>query len=132
MNQVSFFLEFYTCQSSTNLYILSITTGVDAGGLRREWLDVICVKFFEHNPAGLFSSLGNSRLVHPNPAGNRTIHWPLKYYELAGKIVGKCLFETAIGSSNQQMVNGRFSKSFLAQVLGLRPSYRVMPELSLK
>jgi len=48
----------------------------------------------------------------------------LKHYELAGKIVGKCLFESSHGESYKQMVNGTFTRSFLAQILGLRPNYK--------
>ena len=99
--------------------------GIDGGGLRREWLTILCTKFFQNNPKGLFSSLGNSRLVHPNPVHCRSSYWKLYHYHLAGNIVGKCMFETACGESYKQMVNGRFSRSFLAQIIGLQPSYRV-------
>ena len=50
-------------------------------------------------------------------------------YEFAGKIVGKCLYESARGStyrqSYRQLVKARFSRSFLAQLIGLRVHYRV-------
>jgi hypothetical protein len=76
---------------------------MDAGGPKREWLDLLCIKMFQNSSNGLFSSFSNSRLVHPNPASKRTSTFALKYYELAGLIVGKCLFETAIGLSYKQM-----------------------------
>jgi hypothetical protein len=92
--------------------------GSDDGGLRREWLNLLCCKLFENDHEGLFCSMGNSRLVHPNP--NRSPKWAnLKYYELAGKVVAKCLYETyAAGGHYKQSVNGRFSRSFLAQIIG--------------
>lgn len=49
----------------------------------------------------------------------------LKFYEFAGRIVGKCLYESALGSTRRINVKARFSRSFLAQLLGLRVSYRV-------
>lgn len=65
--------------------------GIDWGGLRREWVELICASLFE--PVnGLFCTFHDKRqaLVHPNP--NRPASQKLKYYEFAGKIVGKCLY----------------------------------------
>ena len=39
--------------------------------------------------------------------------------------MGKCLYESAMGSTRRLNVKARFSRSFLAQLLGLRVSYRV-------
>ncbi|ODN05808.1 Apoptosis-resistant E3 ubiquitin protein ligase 1 [Orchesella cincta] len=97
--------------------------GSDDGGLRREWLDQLCIQMFENSQTGMFCSLGNSRLVHPNHLRDQT-KWSLKHYELAGKVVGKCLFETAMGGFYKQMVNGRFTRSFLAQLIGFTPQYK--------
>jgi len=98
--------------------------GADDGGLRKEWLDLICSKLFENKEDGLFVSFGNSRFVHPNPNRDPS-KWTLKHYELAGKIVGKCLFESAHGPFYKQMVNARFSRSFLGQIIGFPPHYKV-------
>ena len=61
--------------------------------------------------------------VHPNPS--RDPHLKLKYYEFAGKVVGKCLYESALGGTYRQLVKARFTRSFLAQLIGLRVNYRV-------
>ena len=61
--------------------------------------------------------------VHPNPV--RSPHLKMKYYEFAGKIVGKCLYESALGGSYRQLVKARFTRSFLAQLIGLRVNYKV-------
>jgi hypothetical protein len=99
--------------------------GSDDGGLRREWLNLVCKEIFDNSSDGMFCAMGNSRLVHPNP--NRdTTKWTIKHYELAGKIVAKCLFETAMGGFYKQMVNARFSRSFLAQIIGFSPQYKVI------
>ena len=47
-----------------------------------------------------------------------------KHYEFAGKIVGKCLYESSLGATYRQLVKARFSRSFLAQLIGLRVSYK--------
>ena len=49
----------------------------------------------------------------------------MKLYEFAGRIVGKCLYESSLGGTYKQMVKARFSRSFLAQLIGLRVTYKV-------
>ncbi|RVE50745.1 hypothetical protein evm_004655 [Chilo suppressalis] len=59
----------------------------------------------------------------------------LKYFELAGKLVGKCLYESALGGPYRQLVRARLTRSFLAQIIGLRVHYKYFeqddPELYL-
>ncbi|CAG9797240.1 unnamed protein product [Chironomus riparius] len=97
---------------------------IDWGGVRREFIEIICAALFEPVEGGLFCTFHEKRqaLVHPNP--NRLSHLKLKYYEFAGKIVGKCLYESALGSSYRQLVRARFTRSFLAQLIGLRVHYK--------
>ncbi|XP_044254864.1 apoptosis-resistant E3 ubiquitin protein ligase 1 isoform X1 [Tribolium madens] len=97
--------------------------GIDWGGLRREWFELICSQLFDAKNC-LFTSFheGQQSLVHPNP--NRPSHLKLRHYEFAGKIVGKCLYESALGGSYRQLVRARFTRSFLAQVIGLRVHYK--------
>ncbi|XP_050303094.1 apoptosis-resistant E3 ubiquitin protein ligase 1 isoform X2 [Anthonomus grandis grandis] len=97
--------------------------GIDWGGLRREWFELICAQLFDAK-YGLFTSFheGQQSLVHPNP--NRPANLKLKHYEFAGKVVGKCLYESALGGSYRQLVRARFTRSFLAQVIGLRVHYK--------
>ncbi|VVD03316.1 unnamed protein product [Leptidea sinapis] len=53
----------------------------------------------------------------------------------AGKIVGKCLYESALGGSYRQLVRARLARSFRALVIGLRVQYKYFeqddPELYL-
>lgn len=97
--------------------------GLDWGGVRREWFGLVCSSLFDSRN-GLFVSFSDNQqaLVHPNP--KRPVHLKLKHFEFAGKIVGKCLFESALGGIFRQLVRARFSRSFLAQIIGLRVHYK--------
>jgi hypothetical protein len=98
------------------------TIGIDWGGLRREWFEQVSSRLFESgNPVGMFTSFPESNLVHPNPNSR----WKVKHYEMAGRIVGKCLYESSLGSAYRQMVKAKFTRSFLAQLIGLRVNYKV-------
>ena len=61
--------------------------------------------------------------VHPN--NHRPLDMDLKFYEFAGKIVGKCLYESSLGGGYRQLVKARFTRSFLAQLIGLRVHFKV-------
>ncbi|XP_041353724.1 apoptosis-resistant E3 ubiquitin protein ligase 1-like isoform X2 [Gigantopelta aegis] len=98
--------------------------GLDWGGLLREWFELLCSELFDPSCSGLFMRFSDDSqgLVHPNPKRNPEMK--LKYYEFAGKIVGKCLYETSLSSTYRQLVKARFSRSFLAQLIGLRVNYK--------
>lgn len=100
--------------------------GVDWGGLRREWVSLLCARLFDAR-GGLFASWQDSPagLVHPTPAPERPPHLKLKHFEFAGKLVGKCLYESALGGAYRQLVRARLARSFLAQIIGLRVHYKV-------
>ncbi|KAG7305871.1 hypothetical protein JYU34_008414 [Plutella xylostella] len=108
--------------------------GVDWGGVRREWFSLLCTQLFD-GKHGLFVPFNDSPtgLVHPNP--DRPPHLKLKHFELAGKIVGKCLYESALGGSYRQLVRARLTRSFLAMIIGTRVHYKYFeqddPELYL-
>ncbi|KAJ3613646.1 hypothetical protein NHX12_019892 [Muraenolepis orangiensis] len=96
---------------------------LDWGGPRREWFELICKTLFDTSNQ-LFTrfSDNNQGLVHPN--ADRPAHLRLKVYEFAGRVVGKCLYESALGGAYKQLVRARFTRSFLAQVIGLRMNYK--------
>ncbi|XP_033636147.1 apoptosis-resistant E3 ubiquitin protein ligase 1-like isoform X2 [Asterias rubens] len=98
--------------------------GQDWGGLAREWTELVCTSLF--SPENKFFRRfrdNNQGLVHPNP--DRPAHLcKSKFYEFAGKMVGKCLYESSLGSTTRQLVKARFSRSFLAQLIGLRVTHK--------
>ncbi|XP_016115162.1 apoptosis-resistant E3 ubiquitin protein ligase 1-like isoform X5 [Sinocyclocheilus grahami] len=96
---------------------------LDWGGPRREWFELICKALFDTNNQ-LFTrfSDNNQGLVHPN--ADRPPHLRVKMYEFAGRVVGKCLYESALGGAYKQLVRARFTRSFLAQIIGLRMNYK--------
>lgn len=99
--------------------------GQDWGGLMREWVNLLCVALFD--PANKlfrrFEEDNHQALVHPNP--NRPSYLnKLKYYEFAGKLIGKCLYESSVGTTSQLVVKARFARSFLAQLIGLRVTHK--------
>lgn len=98
--------------------------GLDWGGLRREWVELLCKAFFDpESQTALFKRFKNDKqgLIHPNPNSNQKQY--LILYEFAGKVVGKILLDSAFGSC-KCLVNARFTRSFLAQWIGLRVNYR--------
>ncbi|XP_055496102.1 apoptosis-resistant E3 ubiquitin protein ligase 1 isoform X2 [Leucoraja erinacea] len=96
---------------------------LDWGGPRREWFELTCKALFDPiNALFMYFSDNNQGLVHPNP--ERSSHLRLKLYEFAGKVVGKCLYESSLGGAYKQLVCARFTRSFLAQIIGLRMHYK--------
>ncbi|KAG8562140.1 hypothetical protein GDO81_015601 [Engystomops pustulosus] len=96
---------------------------LDWGGPRREWFELICKVLFDTNNK-LFTRFSDTSqgLVHPNPC--RPPGLRIKLYEFAGRVVGKCLFESSQGGGYEQLVRARFTRSFLAQIIGLRMHYK--------
>ena len=100
--------------------------GIDEGGVRREWFEVLCRELFSPN-FNLFVQAEEGRdTVHPNPHPNSKGFdiSPMKLYSFAGKIVGKSVIESAYGSTYQQQIPVRLAKSFLALIVGLRVQYK--------
>lgn len=83
--------------------------GVDAGGLKKEWLTLLAKELFDTRN-GLFQLSPNTRTIHPHPL---SIIQPdaLTYFNLAGFIVGLAIKEGI-------PINVSFSKSFLKLIMG--------------
>eukprot|EP00794_Sanderia_malayensis_P020096 gene20096-22066_t len=97
--------------------------GLDYGGLKREWFQLNCDTLFNCKNK-IFHKLGKDdpqSLIHPNPFRPEEFK-TLKYYEFAGKMIGKILIDCAL--NNGQCVRARFSRSFLSQILGFGVSWK--------
>ena len=97
--------------------------GIDEGGVRREWFTLLAKELFDPTN-GLFVQVeegGAAVMPNPFPPPNlKAKH----FFKFAGKIVGKCLYESAQGISYGQLLPVRLAKSFLVQLVGLRVNYR--------
>ena len=84
--------------------------GVDAGGLVREWFDILAREMLNPNYA-LFSHVGGKACVfHPNE--NSYVNKDhLLFFEFVGKIVAKAVYE-------QQNLSAYFSRAFYKHILG--------------
>lgn len=95
--------------------------GVDAGGLTREWYQVMSREMF--NPAiSLFEAVpDHSSTYQPNPnsavqsdEGRGTSH--LDYFKFVGRVVGKALHDN-------QHIDAHFTRSFYKHMLGAPLTY---------
>ena len=93
--------------------------GLDYGGVSRELFAVLSRQLFMPSAENQFfvHFEGNANpLSHPNPNIDLKLHEQV--YLLIGQIIAKCLIESACG--NPIFLDARLTRSFLAQLLGLR------------
>ena len=100
--------------------------GIDQGGPRREWYELLTRHIF-HPDTGLFLPVEDGQSgLQPNPHPPSQVK--LKHYRLAGKLVGKALYETAQGDTYRLNLNARLARSFLAQMIGIGTHYTMLEE----
>ncbi|XP_010520834.1 PREDICTED: E3 ubiquitin-protein ligase UPL2-like [Tarenaya hassleriana] len=88
--------------------------GIDAGGLTREWYQLLSRVIFDKN-ALLFTTVGNDSTFQPNPNSVfQTEH--LSYFKFVGRVVGKALFDG-------QLLDVHFTRSFYKHILGVKVTY---------
>ena len=95
--------------------------GIDCGGVTRELFTLLGEALFDPQ-IGLFCSFGadgEGGLVHPNRVLQPGIS--MATFQFAGKLVGKAMYESAHG--RKVNLPARFTRSFLASLLGLRSNY---------
>lgn len=97
--------------------------GLDYGGLAREWFHIVLNRLFNEELFQRFDKDNLQGLSHPTQF-RKGVYKKLKFFELAGMLVGKCLIECACDQIRQQYVKARFTRSFLSQILGLGVSWR--------
>ncbi|KAK4274192.1 hypothetical protein QN277_017456 [Acacia crassicarpa] len=88
--------------------------GIDAGGLTREWYQLLSRVIFDKG-ALLFTTVGNESTFQPNPNSvYQTEH--LSYFKFVGRVVGKALFDG-------QLLDVHFTRSFYKHMLGVKVTY---------
>ncbi|KAK8924004.1 E3 ubiquitin-protein ligase UPL1 [Platanthera zijinensis] len=88
--------------------------GIDAGGLTREWYQLLSRVIFDKG-ALLFTTVGNESTFQPNPNSvYQTEH--LSYFKFVGRVVGKALFDC-------QLLDVHFTRSFYKHMLGVKVTY---------
>ncbi|KAL1556169.1 E3 ubiquitin-protein ligase upl1 [Salvia divinorum] len=88
--------------------------GIDAGGLTREWYQLLSRVIFDKG-ALLFTTVGNNSTFQPNPNSvYQTEH--LSYFRFVGRVVAKALFDG-------QLLDVYFTRSFYKHILGVKVTY---------
>ncbi|XP_028759255.1 E3 ubiquitin-protein ligase UPL1 [Neltuma alba] len=88
--------------------------GIDAGGLTREWYQLLSRVIFDKG-ALLFTTVGNNATFQPNSNSvYQTEH--LSYFKFVGRVVGKALFDG-------QLLDVYFTRSFYKHILGVKVTY---------
>ncbi|XP_042007782.1 E3 ubiquitin-protein ligase UPL1-like isoform X2 [Salvia splendens] len=88
--------------------------GIDAGGLTREWYQLLSRVIFDKG-ALLFTTVGNNSTFQPNPNSvYQTEH--LSYFRFIGRVVAKALFDG-------QLLDVYFTRSFYKHILGVKVTY---------
>jgi E3 ubiquitin-protein ligase HUWE1 len=92
--------------------------GVDAGGLTREWFQVLVQQIFNPNYA-LFNPMASDRLTyHPNPF-SFVNEEHLNYFQFVGRVIGKALYEN-------RPLDCHFSRAVYKQLLGMTVNVKDM------
>ncbi|MCO5577516.1 hypothetical protein L7F22_031347 [Adiantum nelumboides] len=88
--------------------------GIDAGGLTREWYQILSRVIFDKG-ALLFTTVGNDSTFQPNPNSVfQTEH--LSYFKFVGRVVAKAVFDG-------QLLDVYFTRSFYKHILGVKVTY---------
>ena len=89
--------------------------GVDAGGLTREWYQLLSRVVFDKG-ALLFTTMGSDATFQPNPNSDiQTEH--LSYFRFVGRVVAKALHDA-------QLLDVHFTRSFYKHILGIKVVYQ--------
>ncbi|TLD36775.1 hypothetical protein E2P81_ATG02557 [Venturia nashicola] len=98
--------------------------GVDAGGVSREWFQVLTKQMFDPNYA-LFNPVASDRTTfHPNSqSGINEQH--LMFFKFIGRIIGKSLYEGRV-------LDCHFSRAVYKRILGKAISIKDMESLDLE
>ncbi|CAG8698307.1 16088_t:CDS:2, partial [Racocetra fulgida] len=98
--------------------------GVDAGGVTREWFQVLARQMFNENYA-LFKTSAADRLTYqPNRAsGANPEH--LLFFKFVGRVIGKAIYDG-------RLLDAYFTRSFYKHILGKPVDYRDVEAIDLE
>jgi len=85
--------------------------GIDAGGLAREWFELVCQEIFDPDTGLWTSSATNQMSMTINPASEYCCDDHLVYYRFLGRVMGKAMFD-------RQLVKGHMVKHLYKHILG--------------
>lgn len=108
---VNIFYVFYgLTESFLSLYIDICNSGMDAGGLTREWFSVLAKEIFNPNYA-LFNGINDNDITfQPNPQSDVNPEH-LTYFKFVGRVIGKAIFDN-------HLFDAHFTRSFYKHILG--------------
>jgi E3 ubiquitin-protein ligase HUWE1 len=90
--------------------------GVDAGGLTREWFQILARQMFDPNYALFQPCVADKLTYQPNQAS-----WVnpehLSFFKFVGRVIGKAIFDG-------RLLDAYFARSFYRQLLGKTTDYR--------
>ncbi|KAH8107868.1 hypothetical protein BXZ70DRAFT_1014411, partial [Cristinia sonorae] len=90
--------------------------GVDAGGVTREWFQILARQMFDPNYA-LFQPCAADRLTYqPNRASNVNPEH-LSFFKFVGRVIGKAIYDG-------RLLDAYFARSLYRQILGKPVDYR--------
>eukprot|EP00531_Pseudo-nitzschia_arenysensis_P006133 CAMPEP_0116121812 /NCGR_PEP_ID=MMETSP0329-20121206/3892_1 /TAXON_ID=697910 /ORGANISM="Pseudo-nitzschia arenysensis, Strain B593" /LENGTH=859 /DNA_ID=CAMNT_0003615641 /DNA_START=144 /DNA_END=2723 /DNA_ORIENTATION=- len=85
--------------------------GIDAGGLAREWFELVCKEIFDPDTGLWTSSATNQMSMTINPASEYCCEDHLVYYRFLGRVMGKAMFD-------RQLTKGHMVKHLYKHILG--------------
>lgn len=88
--------------------------GIDAGGLTREWYEILARDMFNPNYA-LFLEAEDGATFQPNPHSFINEDH-LSYFRFVGRVIGKAI-------SDGQLLDAHFTRSFYKHMLGVHVTY---------
>ncbi|KXN90585.1 E3 ubiquitin-protein ligase ptr1, partial [Leucoagaricus sp. SymC.cos] len=90
--------------------------GVDAGGVTREWFQILARQMFDPNNA-LFQPCAADKLTY-QPNKNSWVHSDhLSFFKFVGRVIGKAIYDG-------RLLDAYFAKSLYRQILGKPVDYR--------
>ncbi|KAH8119411.1 hypothetical protein DFH11DRAFT_1782299 [Phellopilus nigrolimitatus] len=90
--------------------------GVDAGGVTREWFQILARQMFNPNYALFEPCAADKQTYQPNRASEINPDH-LSYFKFVGRVIGKAIYDG-------RLMDAHFARSLYRQLLGKRVDYR--------